>query len=290
VRTFDQRGLLDAGVDLVFRGTVPPGAGLASSAALEVATALALDGVFTLWLEPVQTVRLCHEVERRIAGVRCGIMDQMASRLGRPGCALYLDCRTLEVRHVPLGLDGQRIAVVDSGVRRALAETAYNERRRECEEAVAILQRADPSIRSLRDLSPEIFDAQQPRLPEPLARRCRHVLSENQRVTDACAALAAGDAGALGRLLSASHDSLRDDYEVSTPELDRLVAASVAVDGVAGARLTGAGFGGATIHLVEESAWGRFTEALDLVLRELEGAAVVAVDSGESAGVVEVVP
>ncbi len=290
VRTFDQRGLLESGLDIVFRGTIPPSAGLASSAALEIATALAVEGAFKLWLEPVQTARLCQEVEHRFGGVGCGLMDQMASRLGRSGCALYLDCRTLEARHVPLPFENHLLAVVNSGAQRALAETAYNERRRECEEAVAILRRGDPSIRSLRDVPPELLEEQQVRLPEPLMRRCRHVLTENQRVADACAALAAADIAELGRLMSDSHASLRDDYEVSSPELDRLVAAGAAVRGVAGARLTGAGFGGATVHLMKTSTWGAFEEALAPVTEDLPGAEIFAVRSGDRAGVVEVIP
>jgi galactokinase len=249
-----RREKIDRGVDLVFRSTVPIGAGLSSSAAIEVATALALDAAFKLWLDPVETALLCQEVEHRYAGVRCGIMDQFSSRLGQPEQALFIDCRSVEARHVPLSLDGHRLVIIDSGVRRELADSRYNDRRSECEEAVAVLSTEDSSITSLRDVTSEVLADNKSRLTPKQFSRARHVVSENERVLEACACLASGDLATFGRLMNASHLSLRDDYEVSHPALDRLVERALRVDGVLGARLTGAGFGGCTVHLVREAA------------------------------------
>ncbi len=223
VHELAQRGRLSSGIDIVFRGTVPRGAGLSSSAALEVATALALDTVFNLWLNPVDMARLCRDVEHRYAGVRCGIMDQFTSRLGRSDHALLIDCRSLEARHVPMSLDGHRLVIVDTGDRRELADSAYNQRRTECEEAVALLREEETSITSLRDVTPGMLSAHENRLPPDLFARCRHVVSENHRVIEACERLSTGDLPAFGRLMNASHLSLRNDFEVSHPALDRLV-------------------------------------------------------------------
>ncbi len=249
-----QRGRIDTGVDIVFRGTVPREAGLSSSAAIEVATALALDTVFNLWLNPVDMARLCRDVEHRYAGVRCGIMDQFASRLGRSDNALLIDCRSLEARHVPMPLDNHRLVIVDSGVCRERVDSAYNQRRTECEEAVTRLREADDSITSLRDVTLDKLAKHKSLLPPDLFIRCRHVISENNRVLEACESLATGDLQAFGRLMNASHFSLRNDFEVSHPALDRLVEEAIQVDGVLGARLTGAGFGGCTVNLVTETA------------------------------------
>ena len=197
-----QRGRIHFGVDVVFRGTVPRGAGLSSSAALEVATALALETVFNLGLNPIEMARLCRDVEHRYAGVRCGIMDQFASRLGRSDHALLIDCRSLDARHVPLELDGHRMVIVDSGIRRELADSAYNQRRTECEEAVALLREADTSITSLRDVTPEMVLSHENLLPPDLFARCRHVVSENHRVIEACERLANADLPAFGRLMT----------------------------------------------------------------------------------------
>jgi galactokinase len=254
VHELAMRGRIDFGVDLVFQGTVPRGAGLGSSAALEVATALALDAVFNIWLTPIEMARLCRDVEHCYAGVRCGIMDQFASRLGRSDNALLIDCRTLEARHVPMPLDGHQLVIVDSGVRRELADSAVNQRRTECEEAVDRLREAETSITSLRDVTLDMLAKHENILPPDLFSRCRHVVSENNRVLEACESLANRDLPAFGRLMIASHFSLRNDFEVSHPAVDRLVEEAIQVDGVLGARLTGAGFGGCTVNLVTETA------------------------------------
>lgn len=288
VHELAQRGRLSSGIDIVFRGTVPRGAGLSSSAALEVATALALDTVFNLWLNPVDMARLCRDVEHRYAGVRCGIMDQFTSRLGRSDHALLIDCRSLEARHVPMSLDGHRLVIVDTGDRRELADSAYNQRRTECEEAVALLREEETSITSLRDVTPGMLSAHENRLPPDLFARCRHVVSENHRVIEACERLSTGDLPAFGRLMNASHLSLRNDFEVSHPALDRLVEEAHRVDGVLGSRLTGAGFGGCTVNLVAETALPEFEQQLKPLVDDWSLQSIV-VGTPEQARVTEVI-
>jgi len=288
VHELAQRNRIELGVDIVFRGTVPKGAGLGSSAALEVATAVALDAVFNLWLQPVETAELCRDVEHHYAGVHCGIMDQLASRLGRPNHALFIDCRSLEVRHVPLPFDGYRVVIVDSGVRRELADSRYNQRRAECEEAVTILRKVEPSLTALRDAYPALLMACEQRLLTDRLARGWHVVSENQRVLDARESLACGDLSAFGRLMNASHTSLREDFDVSHPFLDRLVEAATEVDGVLGARLTGAGFGGCIVTLVREAA----VPTLEDRIRELfeDGSnGIIVVGTPEQAGITEII-
>jgi galactokinase len=233
LRTLAECGRPPAGVDAVVSSTVPLGSGLSSSAALEVSVALALCDAAGFQLPLLDLARACRRAEEIATGVPCGIMDQLASLAGRRDHALLIDCRTLEVEPIPIP-PALAILVVHSGVSRGLAGSAYAERRRACEAVATRL-----GLPALRDASPEqVAD-------EP---RARHVVSENARVLEAAQALRSGDADALGPLLLASHASLRDDFEVSTPELDALVDALVEA-GALGARLTGAGFGGCVVAL-----------------------------------------
>jgi galactokinase len=229
---------IDTGpLDIYVQSDVPIGVGLSSSAALEVATLRALRALAGSSLDDLRIAQLAQRAEIEYAGVRCGIMDQMASSLAGTKSALFLDTRTLERRLVPLPPDSA-VLVLDSGVARTLAGSGYNQRRAECEEAARRL--GVPSLRDISDIS------ETDSLPEPLRRRARHVVSENARVL-----LAANCASAkeFGILMNASHASLRDDYEVSIPQLDRLVALLQAQPDIYGARLTGAGFGGACVAL-----------------------------------------
>ena len=246
------------GVEGVFWGDVPLGAGLSSSAALEVAAAMAMDALLDVSRPGEAMAKLCQEVEHRYAGVACGIMDQFASRLGRANHALFLDCRSLAYRSVPLPLDEARVVVVDSQVRRELATSAYNERRATCEAATRFFQHIDPSVRALRDVSLELFERHRAEMPDVQRKRSEHVIRENRRVQEAAEALERRDLGAFGRLMNQSHASLRDLYEVSGPELDALAEAAQALPGVWGARMTGGGFGGCTVNLVEAAAVERF--------------------------------
>jgi galactokinase len=230
------------GFDAAVASRVPIGAGLSSSAALEVAVVRALREAFDLALDDVALALLAHRAEVEFVGARVGVMDQMASSLGDDASALFLDARSLEWERVPLPADAG-IAVVDSGVAHRHAGGDYNVRRSECERAAKLL-----GVASLRELGTDAL-ARAAELPPPLDRRVRHVVTENARVLAAVAALQAGDVVALGGILRAGHASLRDDYEVSVPEIERLVAAADADPDVLGARMTGGGFGGAVVLL-----------------------------------------
>lgn len=254
------------GFDAVLVGDIPQGAGLSSSAALEVATATLLNRMFNLLLSKKELVLVAQRAENEFVGVACGIMDQFISALGEPDHALFIDCRSLDYRPVPLRLaeHGAAIVIVDSGIKRGLVDSEFNARRKQCSEAVSILRMLlHAPLQSLREVEMDSFQDVADQLPPLLARRVRHVLSENQRVLEGVEALERGDLGMFGQLMNQSHASLRDEYEVSIPQLDQLVALSQQHQGVFGSRLTGAGFGGCTVSLVATSALETFrTEVL----------------------------
>jgi galactokinase len=246
-------GLELAGMEAVLTSSVPVGSGLSSSAAIEVAFAYTWQVLSGFELDRSKLALLCQKAENAYVGVNCGILDQMASALGAEGCARLLDCRTLESELVPLPKD-VAIVVADTKVRRALASSEYNVRRAQCEEAVAILSEYLPGIRALRDVSSDDLERHKAHLSEIVYRRARHIVADNERVLQAAKALRAGDVATVGALMRACHISLRDDYEVSSPELDVLAEAAWKVEGCYGARLTGAGFGGCTVALVAPDA------------------------------------
>jgi galactokinase len=248
------RGHVDTGFELVVDGNLNLAAGLSSSAALEVATAMSLQQILGFDMSAVELLKLCQHVEHNYANVLCGIMDQFACGIGRRDHALFLDCRSLEYDNVPVVLGDYRIVIVSSEVKRSLVSSAYNTRRAECQEAVEHFRRYEQSVSALRDVTSEMFAASGDELPPLVRRRCKHVVSENQRVLDAVAALKAGELRVLGDLMSESHQSLRDDFEVSCPELDLLVKLALDTDGVLGSRMTGAGFGGCTVNLILKDA------------------------------------
>ena len=255
-------GVKVPGACLVIAGDVPFGAGLSSSAALEVACATALTALAGEELDPAELARLCHRAENDFVGMRCGVMDQFIAALGREGHALLLDCRAESWEQVPLALGGHLLVVANTGVARGLAGSRYNERRAECEEAVARLRGAIPGITALRDVTGDDLTRHGRVLPQRLLRRARHVVTENERVLAAAEAMRRGDLGRLGELLYASHESLRRDFEVSSPELDRLVELASGVPGVVGSRMTGAGFGGCTVSIVAEEALPQFASGV----------------------------
>ncbi|MFH0803066.1 MAG: galactokinase [bacterium] len=252
----------------VISGNVPLGSGLSSSAALEVATAFALNRVFGLSIPPVELALLCQRAENQFVGVQCGIMDQFISALGRENHALLIDCRDLSYRPVPLNLEGHSLVIADSRAPRELAASAYNERRAECEEGVRLLGIRFPGIRALRDVTGEAFQEAEGGLPEPIRRRCRHVVSENIRTLEAARVLSEGDLARFGELMTASHVSLRDDYKVSSEYLDLLVETALDGEECLGSRLTGAGFGGCTVSLVRSEGVPGFKERLTRVYRK----------------------
>ena len=248
-----ERGLRLIGMEAVLTSDVPVGAGLSSSAAVEVAFACAWQQLSGFQLDRRDLALTCQRAENDYVGVNCGIMDQMTSVLGAKGCALLLDCRTLEVEPVPLPA-GVTIVVADTGVRRRLAASEYNVRRAQCEQAVRTLREYLPGIRALRDVSLDDLKRVRAHLPEIVYRRTLHVVTGNMRVLLAAKALQQGDVVTAGALMKAGHASLRDYYEVSSPELDRLAEAACEVEGCYGARLTGAGFGGCIVALVATGA------------------------------------
>ena len=247
-------GLIPSGFEAVIDGNLNLGAGLSSSAAVETATALALQTIFKFTMPRADIAALCQRVEHRYAGVMCGIMDQFASGLGRANHALMLDCRSLSYVDIPVTLGDHRVVIISSEVKRELAASAYNERRAQCEEGVALFKQYDPSVRALRDVTHDQVNADVSELSDIVRRRCSHVVSENMRVLNASAALGGGDLEAFGALMNASHQSLRDDFEVSCDELDCLVDIAQGTAGVLGSRMTGAGFGGCTVTLVHQDA------------------------------------
>lgn len=249
------------GADVVFGGDVPREAGLSSSAAVEVATTAFWEKLVNLKLDRVYAIRVSRRAENEFVGVPCGIMDQFASALGRQDHALFLDCRDLSYRHVPLPA-GVRIVVCNSGVKRALAQSEYEVRLKQCRQAVAQLRTAGFAVNSLREVDPEDLEVASESMSELLLKRARHVVSENQRVLEAVKALEEGDVERFGELMNASHASLRDDYEVSSKELDVLVEFAWKQPGTLGARMTGAGFGGCTVNLVRQDAVPAFGEAV----------------------------
>ncbi len=243
-------GLEVRGMDCVIDGNVPIGAGLSSSAAFEMAAARALCEVSKIPWSPPSMAVLGRGAENRYVGVSCGVMDQMISSCAREGCALLLDCRTLETEAVRLP-ETAAIVVMDSGSRRSLADSEYNERRSSCARALEILGGPAPGLTALRDVDAERLESARDRMPERVFRRARHVVEENLRPRALAAALGSGDLAEAGRLMDASHASLRDLYEVSSPELDRITELARAHPACFGARLTGAGFGGYAVALVE---------------------------------------
>jgi len=249
------------GVSLSISGDVPAGAGLSSSAALELATAGALCAAAGVEVPARDLALLCQRAEHMYPGVQCGIMDQFASALGVAGHALFLDCRSLETEVIPLP-EGIAIVVINSKLPRDLSATPYNHRRAECAEAAALL-----NLPSLRNTT----EADLPKLPKVLQARARHVISENARVLAAVDALRTADTAALGRLLAASHASMRDDFEISTPEIDTLVELAITAPGAIGARLTGGGFGGCTVNLVAGDQTTAFIEAVGPAYRQKTG-------------------
>ena len=254
------------GMSAVITGNVPISVGLSSSAALEVASALAFLGACGLEVSntsinsnseielievpPMKLAALCQRAENEFAGVNCGIMDQSISLLGKADHALFLDCRSLEYKQIPLNLTDILIVICNTNVKRELASSEYNKRRAECEKGIEILQQWMPSITSLRDVALEDFKKYEAELPQITQKRCKYVVEENTRVQNAVSALTTKDIDTFGKLMNASHAGLRDAYEVSCDELNILTDIAQSINGVIGARMTGAGFGGCTVNLV----------------------------------------
>lgn len=259
LKLLQEQGYPLKGMNLVMSGDVPQGAGLSSSAALEVATVYTAKLVSGFDIDGVETAKLSQKAENTFVGVNCGIMDQFISALGQQDHCLFLDCRSLEYDLVPLpSRDDYKIVICNTAVKRGLVDSKYNERRSQCEEGVRILKEYLPEITALRDVTVEQFEQYKDRLPAVVAARCQHVIYENQRVLDSVKALRAGEIAEFGQYMNESHASLRDLYEVSCPELNLMVDLARMIPGVVGARMTGAGFGGCTVNLVRADAVDEF--------------------------------
>ena len=253
----EAEGIQLSGANLEIESEIPLGGGLSSSASFELAVATALLEIATATLPKPVIAELCRRAENRYVGVKCGIMDQYTVACCKRGHAMLLDCRSLDVEQVAIPPSAGML-IIDSGVKHRLPDSGYNRRSDECAEAVNILSQDAPKFAALRDLSMEMLETQKDRLGDLLYRRCRHVVSENQRVRDAYAALQSGDLVKLGKLISVSHASLRNDFEVSCDEVDQLVAIADECSGVLGSRMVGGGFGGCVLSLVES---GKVDEA-----------------------------
>jgi galactokinase len=256
------------GFNCVFGGEIPLGAGMSSSAALECATAFAVDQLFGLGLDPMTMVKLSQKAENVFVGVQCGIMDQFASMFGRKDHVIRLDCQTLDYAYVPFDTAGIRIVLLDTNVKHSLASSEYNTRRRQCEAGVRLMQTHHPEVKSLRDASLEMLAAYVAPFDALVNQRCEYVVEEISRLLAATKDLEKGDIAAFGQKMFATHEGLSHKYEVSCPELDFLVKQVVNEPGVIGARMMGGGFGGCTINLVKEDAIEELVERLTPVYRK----------------------
>ena len=261
IAQFVKKGLIpSSGADILFYGDVPNGAGLSSSASLEVVTAVAVNDVYGFDLERLELVKMSQKAEHEFAGVMCGIMDQFASGFGKKDNAIFLNCDTLEYELVPVVLKGCKIVVSNTNSPHKLDSGKYNERVSQCKAAVEAIK-PYKNINQLADLTVADFNDVESKIEDKTVRaRARHVISEIERTTDAVAALKSGNLELFGKLMNASHVSLRDDYEVTGPELDAMAEAAWKINGVIGSRMTGGGFGGCTVSVVKDEAIETFIE------------------------------
>lgn len=262
---------ISTGVDVLFYGNIPNGAGLSSSASIELVSGVMLEKLFDLTIDRVELVKIGQQVENKFIGVNSGIMDQFAIGMGKKNAGILLDCDTLKYEYAPLELEKHLIVIMNTNKRRELADSKYNERRSECEQALEMLQ-TELNVSALGNISSEQFEAHKHLITsEVLQKRAKHAVYENERTLQALKALKAGDLAEFGRLMDASHRSLRDDYEVTGIELDTLAEAAWAQDGVVGARMTGAGFGGCAIAIVEKDKVEAVTDAIGKIYEEKIG-------------------
>lgn len=263
--TFDElmkAGYVPGGVDVVFGGDIPNGAGLSSSAALESGMLFALNTLFKFNLPLPKLAWLAQQAENNFVGMKCGIMDMFASLMGKKGHVFRLDCRDLKYEYFPVNFAEHSLLLCDSGVKHALVDSAYNTRRQECEAGVAILQKIWPEVQSLRDVTPEMLKKAQKKLPPVVYQRCMYVVEEIERVLKASDALQNGQVSELGHLLYQTHEGLRNAYQVSCDEIDFLVEEASKVPAIVGSRMMGGGFGGCTINVIRNDAIAAFQDEI----------------------------
>ncbi len=259
IKEFTDRGFPVSGLQFHYRGDLPIGAALSSSASIEMVTAVALNALNGSPFTMLELVQMAQHAENDFVGMNCGIMDQFASGFGKKNCAIALDCNTLEYEHVPLEMQGLKFVIANTNKKRGLVDSAYNQRRSECQQALEILQQ-HTSVENLCQLTVSQFDELSEYLTGDVLKRARHAVCENGHVREAITALKRGDMSSFGQLMNASHASLRDDYEVTCPELDFLAEQAQQFPGVLGNRMTGAGFGGCTVTLIAENQVDVFVE------------------------------
>jgi len=266
-----KRGYPIRGFNLVIDGDVPIGSGLSSSAAVECATAAALNKIFDLGIDKKQLALISQKAEHEFAGVMCGIMDQFASVFGKKGQVIKLDCLTLDYEYLPLAMDGYSLLLLNTNVKHSLASTEYNTRRQQCEQGVAWIREKYSEVGSLRNATMDMLHEQVEPRDTVIFRRCKYVVEEKQRLLEGCEDLKRGDLRGLGLKMYATHDGLSREYEVSCPELDFLVDAVRANEAVAGARMMGGGFGGCTINIVRNEAIDKLVEDLSPAYQQATG-------------------
>ena len=270
VKEFTDRGFPVSGLQFHYRGDLPIGAALSSSASIEMVTAVALNALNDSPFTMLELVQMAQHAENDFVGMNCGIMDQFASGFGKKDCAIALDCNTLEYEHVPLEMCGLKFVIANTNKKRGLVDSAYNQRRSECQQALEII-RAHRQVDCLCQLTMDQFDTIATYLTGNVLKRARHAVRENENVREAVTALKVGDMVRFGQLMNASHATLRDDYEVTCPELDFLAERAQQFPGVLGSRMTGAGFGGCTVTLISDDQVNAFIESLGRAYEERFG-------------------
>ena len=267
IKEFTDRGFPVSGLQFHYRGDLPIGAALSSSASIEMVTAVAINALCGEPFTMLELVKMAQHAENDFVGMNCGIMDQFASGFGKKNCAIALDCNTLEYEHVPLEMRGLKFVIANTNKKRGLVDSAYNQRRSECQQALEII-RAHRPVDCLCQLTMDQFDTVAPYLTGNVLKRARHAVRENENVREAVTALKVGDMVRFGQLMNASHATLRDDYEVTCPELDFLAERAQQFPGVLGSRMTGAGFGGCTVTLISDDQVNAFIESLGRAYKE----------------------
>lgn len=272
IKTLENHGFkAENGFEILFFGNIPNGSGLSSSASLEVLMGTILNESFNFKIDMVDIVKMCQEAENKFIGVNCGIMDQFAVGMGKENCAILLDCNTLNYSYSKLNLEGYKIVIGNTNKKRGLADSKYNERRGECEDALAKIQTVK-NITALGELTEEEFEQVKDCIGDPIkTKRAKHAVYENQRTLKAVKALEDSNLELFGKLMNESHISLRDDYEVTGIELDTLVELAWEAEGVVGSRMTGAGFGGCTVSIVKDECIDKFKETLTAKYKEKIG-------------------